>query len=493
MIGSIIVALFVWSVFWWFKHYSHPKNFPPSPRVPWPLLGDILLLGENIVSGFHAMKCKYGDIFGLFLGPQRIVVICDFETLQEVMNRPEFTDRPLLFESQRPFRLDDGQIPGIAFSNGMNWVEQRRFTLHSLRDHGFGKTPMEEIIDGQVERLCQDLEKDNQMYQDVSTKFNIAIISALWKITTGQELAFDDEKAKSINGCLSNIDLVNGSPIGTLAFTMPILGIILDKLKFFDFEGAFSNIARLTKPIVKEHRDTFQPDHIRDFIDSYIEAQNDPSKGFSFSGNTGDMNLFGILEDFYAAGSSTISLTLTWCMLFLSNYPEMQEKIQQEVERVTTGNRLIEFSERSQTPFTEAFIHETQRCADIAPLALFRICMKDTHIKSYFIPKGTILISNLNAVMRNSKEFPDPWKFNPNRFIDDDGKFKPSLHVVPFGIGRRRCLGESLAKMELYKYVTGITHRFVIRRKTEDLNQESRMPKALTKPMTFHVKFVPRL
>nr|AIL94128.1 cytochrome P450 CYP3032A1 [Tigriopus japonicus] len=492
MFGSVIVGLLVLGVFWWFKNYSHPKGFPPSPKTSWPLLGDILLLGENIVTGFHEMKEKYGDIFGLFLGPQRIVVICDFETLQDVMNRPEFADRPLLFESQRPFRLDDGQIPGIAFSNGSNWVEQRRFTLHSLRDHGFGKTPMEEIIDEQVDRLCQDLEKDGQEYQDVSTKFNIAIISALWKITTGQQLAFDDEKAKNINECLSTIDLVNGSPIGTLAFTMPILGIVLDKLKFFDFEGAFSNIARLTKPIVQEHRDTFQPDHIRDFIDSYIQAQKDPTKGSSFRGTSGDMNLFGILEDFYAAGSSTISLTLTWCMLFLSNYPEMQEKILNEVERITNGNRVVKFSERSQTPFTEAFIHETQRCADIAPLALFRICMTDTYIKSYFIPKGTILISNLDAVMRNPNEFPDPWKFNPHRFIDDTGNFKPNLQVVPFGIGRRRCLGESLAKMELYKYVTGITQRFFIQRKEERLNQESRMPKALTKPITFYVKFVPR-
>ena len=109
---------------------------------------------------------------------------------------------------------------GLFFSNGHNWAEQRRFALHTLRDLGFGKSKMEEVIEEQVEYFCkQILEKSNGQPIDISGKFNIAVVNALWTLLTSEQMTYDDPIPKRINQAIAKLEASAGSPLALVAFT----------------------------------------------------------------------------------------------------------------------------------------------------------------------------------------------------------------------------------------------------------------------------------
>ena len=96
--------------------------------------------------------------------------------------------------------------------------------------------------------------------------------------------------------------------------------------------------------------------------------------------------------------------------------------------------------------------------------------------------------------MTNPEYFPDPQSFDPGRYITEDGKFKPSPHIQPFGSGRRKCLGETLARMNVYLFFTGILSCFTVK-KVSDADTSDPMDRlygATVAPAPFKVKFVPR-
>ncbi|CAL2043256.1 unnamed protein product [Caenorhabditis brenneri] len=144
------------------------------------------------------------------------------------------------------------------------------------------------------------------------------------------------------------------------------------------------------------------------------------------------------------------------------NTPGVQEKIQEEMDRVIGSNRLISTGDKNELPYMNAVINECQRCANIVPLNLFHETTKDTVIAGYPIKKGTGVIAQISTVMLDEKVFPDPYTFNPDRFIDENGKLKKIDELVPFSVGKRQCLGEGLARMELFLFIANFFNRYHI-------------------------------
>ena len=98
MSGAIIAIIFVLILFWYITSWRHPKFFPPGPRLPIPLIGDAYLLGKDVSEGFSALIKKYGKTVGLWLGSNRAVLVTDFNTLQDILNLHETSDRGGIFE-----------------------------------------------------------------------------------------------------------------------------------------------------------------------------------------------------------------------------------------------------------------------------------------------------------------------------------------------------------------------------------------------------------
>ncbi len=155
-------------------------------------------------------------------------------------------------------------------------------------------------------------------------------------------------------------------------------------------------------------------------------------------------NLTSIITEFFIAGVDTISTTLAWGMLYMILNPDIQKNVQEELDRVTGGDRLPTMDDRQLTPYTEAVIHECQRMANVTPIAFHDSSDSGGSLEAgkYHIPSHTRIVCNLGAILTDPKHFPNPEKFDPTRYINQHGQFQQHPQVIPFGIGKRRCIGK---------------------------------------------------
>ena len=117
---------------------------------------------------------------------------------------------------------------------------------------------------------------------------------------------------------------------------------------------------------------------------------------------------------------------------------------------------------RNDMNYTNAVLLESMRMSSIAILALPHFALSDVSIGPYIIPKGTTVLASIVSVLLDPEYFTDPHKFIPERFLDSNGKFKHDEHVIPFGVGKRYCLGQSLAEKEFFLFFTGLMQKFDI-------------------------------
>lgn len=175
-----------------------------------------------------------------------------------------------------------------------------------------------------------------------------------------------------------------------------------------------------------------------------------------------DCQLLQVMCDLFSAGQETVNHCLNWCLIHLLHNPDVVAKIQDELNNVVGTTRLPTLDDQPSLPYTEATICEVLRRSNVVPLGTPHSTTTDTYVGEYFIPAGTTVLSNLYSCHMNPKYWPDPEKFDPTRFLDAEGRvFKPKA-FMPFGVGRRMCLGEVLARSEIFLFITSILHVFNI-------------------------------
>uniref|UniRef100_A0A8C4V7J3 Uncharacterized protein n=1 Tax=Falco tinnunculus TaxID=100819 RepID=A0A8C4V7J3_FALTI len=131
-------------------------------------------------------------------------------------------------------------------------------------------------------------------------------------------------------------------------------------------------------------------------------------------------------------------------------FQKMNEKVQKEMDDVLGCSHLICYEDRKKLPYTNAVIHEIQRYSNIVLIALPRQSMKDTELLGFPVPKNTIILSNIDSVLSDPGKWETPDEFNPGHFLDKDGNFVNRDAFLPFSIGHRVCMGQLLARMELF-------------------------------------------
>ncbi|KAK5970530.1 Unspecific monooxygenase [Trichostrongylus colubriformis] len=172
-----------------------------------------------------------------------------------------------------------------------------------------------------------------------------------------------------------------------------------------------------------------------------------------------DESLKHTLLDLWSAGQETTATTLKWAFAYLLLHPEVRSKVEQELRDVTQSNRPLSLTDRTSTPYFNAVLTEIHRCAAIFPMNLSRRTNGDTPVGKYTIPDGTSINVQLSLIMSDTKYFPDYSKFDPDRYMTGQ---KLEQQVVAFGLGKRACLGESLAQSELYLIIGNLLLRFAI-------------------------------
>ncbi|KAF3814341.1 hypothetical protein GH733_017499 [Mirounga leonina] len=190
------------------------------------------------------------------------------------------------------------------------------------------------------------------------------------------------------------------------------------------------------------------------FLDEVEKAKGSPESSFN------DENLGMMTSDLFAAGIVSTSATLTWALLLMILHPD-------EIDEVIGRVQGPEMGDQTHMPFTMAVVHEVQRFGDIIPLGLLHITSRDTEVQGFPVPKGTRLITHPSSVLKDEKVWKKAFRFHPEHFLDAQGRFVKQEAFVPFSAGappdpptgRRICLGEPLARMELFLFFTCLLQR----------------------------------
>lgn len=205
--------------------------------------------------------------------------------------------------------------------------------------------------------------------------------------------------------------------------------------------------------------DTREPTN---FIEAYLiekELQDSSGKQHYFS----KKQLRSTLIDSWFAGQETSASTLSWILAFLVAHPDIQQKVHEELDREIGENRTIKMEDRVLLPYLNAVILESQRCGNVVVQNVLRLLTRDINLKDgRKLKKGTYICPQISAMLYDSKRFPEPTIFKPERFINEEGQLKKADDMVAFSMGRRVCPGENLAKMELFLFTSNILNKFKV-------------------------------
>ncbi|XP_070570434.1 cytochrome P450 2U1-like [Ptychodera flava] len=166
--------------------------------------------------------------------------------------------------------------------------------------------------------------------------------------------------------------------------------------------------------------------------------------------------------DFFLAGTETTATTLNWAVLYMLRYPDLQKKVQEELDQAfgRGSNVVPTLKDKAKLTFTSATLLEIQRIRPVAPLGTPHCAVRNSKLSGYSISKGSTAINNLWSVHMDEKFWEQPDKFDPNRMLDANNEVIRPVSFLPFAIGPRACLGEQLAKAELFIFFTTLLHRY---------------------------------
>ncbi|XP_046518344.1 cytochrome P450 2J2 [Equus quagga] len=433
-----------------------PKNYPPGPpRLPF--VGNLFHLDfERAHLALQRLVKKYGNIFSLDFGDVPSVVITGLPLIKEALvhQDPNFVNRPVIPLRERVFKQN-----GLIMSNGQVWKEQRRFALTTLRNFGLGKKNLEERIQEEAHHLIQAIEEENGQPFNPHFKINNAVSNIICSITFGERFEYEDGQFRELLRMLDEVTHLEASLWCQLYNAFPRIMNFLPG----PHQRLFSNWEKLklfVARVIENHKRDWNPAETRDFIDAYLKEM-EKYKG-DVTSSFHEENLIYSTLDLFFAGTETTSTTLRWGLLYLALYPEVQEKVHAEINSVIGPGQQPSTAARTSMPYTNAVIHEVQRMGNIIPLNVPREVVVDTSLAGYHLPKGTMILTNLTALHRDPAEWATPNTFNPEHFLEN-GQFKKRETFLPFSAGKRMCLGEQLAKSELFIFFTSLLQRFAFR------------------------------
>uniref|UniRef100_A0A1I8J363 Cytochrome P450 n=1 Tax=Macrostomum lignano TaxID=282301 RepID=A0A1I8J363_9PLAT len=453
----------LWLVRAWSTSGSRQKPpLPPGPRG-WPLLGSLPNMDPKRSHESVLELCKtFGPIISYRLGSQLFIVINDYDLAKELLDDENFTGRSRSVVIQR----QTGGC-GLLFSEGLLWKQHRRLALKTLRDFGFAKDRSVEMVNIQLDDILTDLRDASESARplnilDTFTEATNAVIATL---TLGRQFRRGDPELEFVRTAARR--LFAGRPLQNLPFLFPWTDYIVRLFPTSNEQNLVNmEILEFIQRQVQERLklmgadiEGFEPECL---CDVYIKERQKAEAAGDFE-SFKDMQVLRVVMELFMAGTDTTARSLEWLLLYMAFEQDWQSRVQAELDRVIDGERRPSMRDRDQLPLTCAVIEETYRIVSLTPFALFhRATQEDTVFHGYSFPTNALIFPFTYGMSRDPKVWARPNEFHPEHFLRPDGSFAGSGKNIPFSMGRRVCVGESLGRMEVFLIFSAVMKLFKV-------------------------------
>ncbi|XP_056147488.1 steroid 17-alpha-hydroxylase/17,20 lyase [Lampris incognitus] len=444
------------------------RRGPPSlPALP--IIGSLLSLRSARQPHllFQDLQAKYGPTYSLMLGSHQAVIVNHYTHAKEVLLKKGkiFAGRPRTVTTDLLTRGGKD----IAFADwSASWRLQRKIVHGALHMFGEGSASIEKIICQEAQSLCGFLSEWTRsgLALNLSPELTRAVTNVICCLCFNSSYRKGDPEFEAMLQFSQGI--VDTVAKDSLVDILPWLQIFPNAdLRLL--KECVSRRDSLLQKKYDEHNADYS-DHVqRDVLDALLRAKrsaenNNVTESTTETVSLSDDQVLMIVGDIFGAGVETTATVLKWAIVYLIHHPDVQRGIQEELDIKVGWGRTPQLSDRGSLPYLEATIKEVLRIRPVAPLFFPHVALSDTSLGDFVVKKGVRVIINQWSLNHDESEWKDPERFDPGRFLNSDGTGleMSSPSYLPFGAGIRGCLGEGLAKMELFLFLSWMLQRFTL-------------------------------
>ncbi|WVZ65098.1 hypothetical protein U9M48_014519 [Paspalum notatum var. saurae] len=442
-------------------------KLPPGPK-PWPIIGNLNLIGALPHRSVHELSKKYGPLMQLQFGSFPVVVGSSVDMAKFFLKTHDvvFTDRPKTAAG----KYTTYNYRDITWSPyGAYWRQARKMCLTEL----FSAKRLESyeyIRAAEVRALLRDLHAASGagraaiMLKDYLSTVSLNVITRMVlgkkylekEVVAGGSVVTTPEEFKWM---LDELFLLNG---------VLNIGDSIPWLDWMDLQGYIKRMKKLSKMfdrflehVVEEHDQRRLREGksfvANDMVDVLLQIADDPTLEVEL--NRESVKAF--TQDLIAGGTESSAVTVEWAISELLKKPDVIAKATEELDRVIGRGRWVTEKDIPSLPYVDAIVKETMRLHPVAPMLVPRLSREDTTVAGYDIPAGTRVLVSVWSIGRDPELWEAPEEFMPERFLGSKLDVKgQDYELLPFGSGRRMCPGYSLGLKVIQVSLANLLHGF---------------------------------
>uniref|UniRef100_A0A915LXL6 Cytochrome P450 n=1 Tax=Meloidogyne javanica TaxID=6303 RepID=A0A915LXL6_MELJA len=395
-----------------------------------------------IYEQFQIWAKEFGPVYTIWMGEVPIVMVTDYELIRDLFVKEGdiYAGRHFLVDLFQEFRAAKNLKGGVTRMEGEQWKTIRRFGLQSMRNLGVGKNELENKLIKDLENFIEKLK--GELKTNITGEINLQkyidriVGSTINRLLFGY--AFEDEQINEfyeLKNIMDNELELLSSITGRMLLSMPrlrYLPVFSKTFKLLDdnIEKVFNYINRIVYERINKMK-FGENEEPKDLLDYFLK-QSEEAKNANWSEEKKEnfdlKNLAPFSFDLFIAGQETTAKTLGFLVLYLLLDQRVQKKLHKELdnlreEKIINGfDAYFTMTDRTKLPYLNAVINETQRSANLLPINLAHRTMSDANILNKFnLKKGTPIVPQICCVLFDEKIFPRPYRFEPERFLDDQG------------------------------------------------------------------------
>ncbi|XP_074092752.1 steroid 21-hydroxylase isoform X2 [Macrotis lagotis] len=468
-----------------FKLIADTQSPKLSAKLAWEkkVPGFLHLIQADLPIHLLSLAQKYGPLYRLHLGIQEVVVLNSKKAIEEAFIKKwmDFPGRPQTFTSQLVSENDQDLSLGDYTPL---WKAQRKLARSALV---YVQNNMEPLMGQMVQDLCKGLLDQAGSPVSISEEFSMFTCSIICFLSFGEKR---ESSVQEINSLIKELMKTWDS------WQVQFLNII-PFLRFFPNPGLrklrqmIKKRDRIVQKQLRWHKETMVEGQIRDLTDYMLQKLREQGEGPS---QLSEGHVHMTLVDVFIGGMETIASTLTWAVAFLLHHPEIQKRLQEELDQELGpgfSGSSPKYRDRARFPLLNATITEVLRLRPVAPLALPHTTKQSSNICGFDIPKNTIVIPNIYGAHHDDSVWEQSCEFRPDRFLEPE----LSSPGIPFSCGARVCLGEALARLELFLILAHLLHAFTLLPMNESSDALPSLKPTfgiVSKAQDFQVRLLPR-